>query len=144
MAVYRLIPIADHPSNLDPTAVLVSPTTEHRYTVYKCAPGFVVTIPFEHALQGYFTTKEQATLAAEDYVLFKQRAEEAVERLVERKMDWLDRKFMNSAMTQAEYNQAVAEVNAEADKLLCTLVTRGCPVRQAPQDTTVSLPKKLG
>lgn len=41
--------------------------------------------------------------------------EDQIERRVERLFDALDRRFMNSAMTQAEYDAAAADISAWAD-----------------------------
>lgn len=50
--------------------------------------------------------------------------EEQIERLVERRMDGLDRAYLSSGMTEAEYNREVAALDLEAKRLLA-LVPRG-------------------
>ena len=42
--------------------------------------------------------------------------EEEIERRVERSMDMIDRKLMAGTMSQAEYDQAVKDLNAWAER----------------------------
>lgn len=42
--------------------------------------------------------------------------EDQIERHIELRMDRLDRKFMNSEMTQEEYDKRVKELDAWADQ----------------------------
>lgn len=48
-------------------------------------------------------------------------SEEEIERSVESKMNALDRKFMNTAMTQAEYDAEVRKINEWAENEYRTL-----------------------
>jgi hypothetical protein len=71
-----LIPLCEHPSNLDVTAVLKSPANEHRFTIYQCRLGFAVVIdppeyvvsPTFEAIEGFFPTLAAATTAALEVV----------------------------------------------------------------------------
>lgn len=61
---------------------------------------------------------------ARDKGVLSVMTEEQIERLVERRMDGLDRAYLSSGMTEAEYNREVAALDLEAKRLLA-LVPRG-------------------
>lgn len=54
------IPLSEHPSNLDPTARIVSEDRAGRWTVYAVKGGFVLTLAGLRAVPGLFASEREA------------------------------------------------------------------------------------
>jgi len=67
MKMIFAIPIKNHPSNLDPTARLVSGPREE-YSIFSVRGGFVACVGANMALEGLFPSEAAARTAIIDYV----------------------------------------------------------------------------
>lgn len=61
-----LVSISTHPSNLDPTSVLVSGPMYRERDIYRCRLGFVACIA-ERAIAGHFDTQDAAESAQREF-----------------------------------------------------------------------------
>jgi hypothetical protein len=63
----KLLPINDHPSNLDPEACLVAEDRIGRWSIYRVKTGFVAIVAHK-AVEGVFSTEREVRELIEELV----------------------------------------------------------------------------